>query len=1151
VQLSFRTKLTLIIGTTALGFVLMLGGVALSAHRQGLELQDVERRLVPKLELGPRLQFQFEQLRQSLQDAVAAQDLQALEGTRDKKNELLRLTAGASEVISDADLVPLRHAIQDYYNAAYDVSRRMIRDEAGEAIVDAMSDMRSRHVVASDLVNRAARLDRAELSRGFEGIRTSIRDMLRNIIPIGSVSFLLALAMALWVSRSALSTLQDLSRGFARFAQEDFSSPIPVNSRDEIGEAARAANQMANSLQQIAGERDHLEWIRSAIAELSEALRGDIVPSDAAARSLALICKKLGAPAALFFLRDDSGTLRVEAHYGLSASVAAAAPAIFEPGEGLVGQAALRDELLVLEDPPADYFRIRSGLGESAPRSLLFVPLWWRSRMVGVLEIALLVPCSERDRQLSLSLREPLAVKFDALRARQLERDLLSRTQEQAERLVVQEEELRANNMELTTQQEELREANEMLREQRGTLSQQNADLEAMRAGLEAKARELEKVSTYKSQFLANMSHELRTPLNSMLLLSHLMAENETGNLTDKQVDYCRTVHSAGKDLLGLINQILDLAKIEAGRQDLNVGTVFLAEVAESARRSFEALAQERGLRLEVEVAKELPPTITTDRQRVERILINLLGNAIKFTSQGSVSLYIGRPATAQLKQGLTREHSVAFAVTDTGIGIAAADRARVFIPFEQVESRTDRRYGGTGLGLAIARESAALLGGELVLDSEHGRGSTFTLHLPEVLEDGAGPALALAAPDRSKVQRPIADDRIAIDPDEAYLLIIEDDPVFSELLVDMVHSRQFKVIVTGTGEEGLRIARERRPIGIVLDVKLPDISGWTVMEHLRHDPLTRAIPVHFISGVDAPERGLALGAVGYLTKPASRSELLGVVQALQRPRRNASNRVLLVEDDVVEGPSLMTVLGRAGWDARLVKSAEAALVELANEHFGCMVLDLGLPEMDGLGLLETLHARPELESPAVIVHTARSLTKEETRRIEAYAKTIVLKDGSAKDRLLDEVRLFAKHVSADLVGQDSLTPSQQLVPDVSLEGKKILVAEDDMRTVYALSALLTGREALELLTQHRDVHGVLMDIMMPEMDGYEAMRQLRAQECFRDLPVIALTAKAMKGEREHCLEMGASDYLAKPIDPAQLLIKLNAWLSPGENREN
>jgi CheY-like chemotaxis protein/signal transduction histidine kinase/HAMP domain-containing protein len=1159
-QLSFRAKLTLIIGTTALGFISMLGGGALSSLQQNRQLDIVEGRLVPKLELGPRMSSSFEQLRQSMQNAVAAEDLAALDASRTSKNELLGLIAAAEGVIPVSEAVPLRHAVNDYYAVAFDVSRRLIHREGGEAIVDAMSDMRTRHLEAARLIERSAVLDRGELSRGFAAVRASNREMIRNITGVASACFAVVLVLALWVARAALRTVNDLSNGFARFALEDFSQPIPVLSGDELGEAARAANRMASSLQKLAADRDHADWIRTGIAELSDKLSGDPSLTFAATAAVTSLCKRLGGCIGLFYVGDSAGRLTIAGDYGLGVSVGGHRTARFGPGEGLVGQACLGDDLLIVDDPPSGYFRVRSGLGEMLPRCLVFVPLRWRSRVVGAVEIGLLEPCSERCRELLKAVRELLAVRLDALYARELERELLSRTQQQAERLAAQEEELRTSNTELSTQQEELRESNTLLEAQRGTLTEQNAELELMQQGLEEKAKELERVSSYKSQFLANMSHELRTPLNSMLLLSHLLGENESGNLTEKQVDYSRTIHSAGKDLLSLINQVLDLAKVESGRQEVTLEPVDLAELGAQMRRTFEAMAKERGLSLTVQRAPDLPARIITDRQRVERILINLIGNAIKFTSEGGVSLEIRRPSPDVRLEG-QRERCVAFAVTDTGIGIAAADRERVFAPFEQVEARTDRRYGGTGLGLAIARESAHLLGGELTLDSERGRGSTFTLHVPEVPE---GYAAALPAAPASDVtgQSPLLDDRVAIEIDEPYLLLIEDDRVFSERLIDIIHARHFKVIVANTGEEGLRMARERPPIGIVLDVKLPDVSGWTVMERLRHDVRTRSIPVHFISGVDAPERGLALGAVGYLTKPASRLELVGVVQSLQRSRLDGPGKILLVEDDLVEGESLMSVLARAGHAATLVKSAEAALVELGKQRFECMILDLGLPDMDGLGLLETLHERSDIERPPVVVHTARTLTKEETRRIEMYAKTIILKEGNSNSRLIDEVRLFAQKVSAELPPPQRALSLDRAQPDVSLGGKKILLAEDDMRTVYALSALLrgkgadvlvaeTGREALELLSQHRDVDGVLMDIMMPEMDGYDAMRELRAQACFRDLPIIALTAKAMKGERERCLELGASDYLSKPVDPALLLAKLDAWLVSGDARAN
>ncbi|HEV8247107.1 MAG TPA: response regulator, partial [Polyangiaceae bacterium] len=617
----------------------------------------------------------------------------------------------------------------------------------------------------------------------------------------------------------------------------------------------------------------------------------------------------------------------------------------------------------------------------------------------------------------------------------------------------------------------------------------------------------------------------------------------------------CKTVHSAGQDLLALINQVLDLAKIEAGRQDLDVSSAPLKHFAEHAQRVFEPLAAQKGLRLTIEIQPGLPESISTDVRRVERILTNLLGNAVKFTEQGEVKFSIGRPAPGvRLQSKGPLEQTLAFAVSDTGIGIPVEAQERVFAPFEQLESRTDRRYTGTGLGLSIARESALLLGGELTVESHEGQGSTFTCYLPErsAGEPQKKSDRAVAAP-----FQPIrvSDDRATLEPRDAPLLVIEDDSVLAEQLVDIIHSRKLKALVAGTAAEGLTLARQRKPCGIILDVKLPDLDGWTVMERLRQDPLTSAIPVHFVSGVDAPDRGLALGAIGYLTKPATHRDLAAVVRGLSQRSSGATKRILVVEDSAAQGESILLLLKKENLEAEHVGSAGAALSALENKRFGCMILDLGLPDMDGLGLLEVLRTRPDIEAPHVVVHTGRALTKKEMHLLEAYAEAVIVKDGSSAERLLEEIRLFVRHLKETLPPSPSSRPEPRPF-EVSLKGSKILVAEDDMRTVYALSALLrgkgadvltadTGREALDMLAKHPDVDCVLMDVMMPEMDGYEAMRSLRKDVRFSQLPVIALTAKAMKGERERCLEAGASDYLSKPVDSQQLLATVRTWLKP------
>jgi CheY-like chemotaxis protein/signal transduction histidine kinase len=1165
---SLRSKLFLIVTTATMAVALVLATGALMGARFSRDLNDVEARLVPKVELGPRLEAEFERMRQAIQDAVAAQDPAALDATLAQRTKLFDLIGSAGTVLTPADAAALRWAIQDYYEASRDISRRLIAGETGETLVDDMNQLAARHKKASDLIKQTTRLEENELSAAFAGLRATNARAHQLRVGIGLMSVLLVVALSYWISRAVLRHVGHLSEGFARFATGDFATEIPIAATDELGNVASKANQMAASLKRLAEQRDKDDWIKSAQTDLSGELRGELALDVVAERALGFLASRLDARAAVLYMCDDEGVLELAAQHGLVDSEAGGPTAIFKTGVGLVGQAAKQERIVAIDDTPEHYFKICSGLGEASPRQLVLLPLWHLGKPLGVLEFALFTPASERGRELLNAVRPILVSALGEARSRAELQDLLQQTQRFAARLAVQEEELRENNQELQTQQRELRRANDELETQRQTLVVANEELLEARERVQQKADELAKVSAYKSQFLANMSHELRTPLNSMLLLSQLLADNLGANLTPKQIEHARTIHGAGQDLLALINQVLDLAKIEAGRQDVHLQSVELERFLAFARRVFEPLAQDKGLELALVLAQDLPNRLVTDEQRLERILVNLLGNAIKFTERGSVTLRIGRPEPGVRfeRSELRAESTIAFSVTDTGIGIAAEAQERVFAPFEQLESDVSRRYAGTGLGLAIARESARLLGGELRVQSHPGVGSTFTCYLPERAHADEGEPLAEDVAQR--VQRApaaaVADDRGTLNAREPHLLVIEDDPVLAEQLVEIIHSRKLKVVVANTGREGLLHANERQPHGIILDVKLPDIDGWTLMERLQQAPATRSIPVHFISGVDAPARGLSLGAIGYLTKPATHAELVRAVRALAPGPAGTSGRVLVVEDDASNGQSVLEILTKENVEGHHVTSANAALKALESEDFGCIILDLGLPDMDGLRLLETLQSNAKL--PRVVVHTGRALTKKETRQLEAYAEAVILKDGDSAERLLEEIRLFVRHLKENLAQDQEPVSAGRRASEISLEGVKILLAEDDMRTVYALCALLrskgadvvvaeNGREALELLAATPDVKGVLMDIMMPEMDGYEAMRRLRQDARFSGLPVIALTARAMKGERERCLEAGANEYLTKPVDGDRLLLAMQSWRgksgSNGAGRRN
>ncbi|HKO53725.1 MAG TPA: response regulator [Polyangiaceae bacterium] len=1152
---SLRARLLLIVGTAATALLLTLIGSALIGAQQTRDLRDVEQRLVPKLELGPRLQAEFDQLRQAMQDAVAAQDALALEATITNRASIFELLAGARRVLDPNDAASLRWTIQDYYDSAQDVSRRLISGDTGEGLVERMARMQTQQAKVGALIKQTTGLSRGELAASFGAVERASERANRFRLAIGLSGLALVLALSLSVTKGVFRGLRVLSVGLSRFATGDFKDRLPSGGLLELAKLAREANQMAGNLRQLAEDRDRADWLKEGQALLSDQMRGDSELSVLADAVVHCLAHRTGAVAAALYLLEDGG-LRLRARFGIDE-----APVFTEldplqrrsNGDGLLLEAIRSRSLLAFADLPPDYLKVRSGLGEGSPRSLMFLPLTRAEETVGVLEIASFKSDTGDIRELLESVQEMLVIGLQAARSRAALREALERSQQQAERLAAQEEELRANNQELQSQHEELRVANSELEAQRSILSQQNAELEEARHRLQAKAEELTKMSTYKSQFLANMSHELRTPLNSMLLLSHLLAQNESGNLHEKQVEYSKTIHSAGADLLTLINQVLDLAKIEAGRQDAKLEAVELTRFVEHARRVFEPLATEKSLRLVIAVEPGCPPSIVTDPQRVERILTNLLGNAIKFTDRGEVTLRIGRPSpfVQFTRPELNAKSCLALTVSDTGIGIAADAQERVFSPFEQLESHANRRYSGTGLGLAISRESVTLLGGELQLVSQPGFGSAFTCYLP--IE---GAQATASRPPKEKSS--FSDDRENLESDTPHLLVIEDDPVLAEQLVDIIRARRLKAVVADTGKEGVRLANKHRPQGIVLDVTLPDLDGWTVMEQLRADPRTREIPVHFVSGVESPERGLALGAIGYLMKPATHAELTLAVRALAPGSHGATRRVLVVEDSALEGDSLCEQLRKEQFEALRVGSAREALEVLENTVFGCMILDLGLPDMDGLAVLETLRARGQANSPRVIVHTGRALNKRETKQLEAYAEAVVLKEGDSAPRLMEEIRLFVSHVKDSLSprARSQIPPPPALI-DLSFSGVTLLLAEDDMRTVYALTALLsskgatvlvadTGREALEIIAQTPRIDAVLMDIMMPVMDGYEATKRLRSDPRFRSLPVIALTAKAMKGERERCLEAGASDYLTKPIDSDQLLRTVQAWLPGG-----
>ncbi|HEY6177932.1 MAG TPA: response regulator, partial [Kofleriaceae bacterium] len=756
-------------------------------------------------------------------------------------------------------------------------------------------------------------------------------------------------------------------------------------------------------------------------------------------------------------------------------------------------------------------------------------------------------------------LTQSIGVELNTIEATMRTENLLRQSQQLTTELQTRQIELQRTNEELATKARQLADQNV-------EVERKNKEVEQARRALEEKAAELALTSKYKSEFLANMSHELRTPLNSILILGQQLAENVAGNLTTKQVDFARNIHSAGTDLLTLINDILDLSKIESGTVTVEPEDITFASLRDTVHRTFHHIAETRALVFNVEIDPTLPRTMTSDPKRLQQILKNLLSNAFKFTTQGFVSMSV-----RHVTSGWTPDHpvlggaetAVAFMVTDTGIGIAPEKQKLIFEAFQQADAGTSRKYGGTGLGLAISRELANLLGGEIKLTSKPGSGSTFTLYLPitytgpaqrVLMPAGAPPQVAIPVLTVAKTEETVPDDREAIGEGDRVLLICEDDPHYARILLGIAHDRGFKGLVANRGQQALALAREFMPTAITLDVFLPDMLGWTVLNNLKLDPRTRHIPVQIVSVEEERQHGLAHGAFSYLVKPATTGELEIALDRLKSYVAPHTKRLLVIEDNDRERESIVELLGHDDIEIVAVATGGEALDRLHAEPFDCCVVDLRLPDMTGFELLERLQADDALRTIPVVVFTGKELTSDEEARLRAAAKSIVLKDVQSPERLLDETALFLHRVIDDLPEAKQKMIERLHGSTEALRGRKVLVVDDDARNIFALATVLehhemevlsamNGRQAIELIETTPDLSVVLMDIMMPEMDGYETMREIRKNPRFRTLPILALTAKAMKGDREKCLQAGASDYIAKPVNTDQLLSLLRVWL--------
>jgi HAMP domain-containing protein/CheY-like chemotaxis protein/signal transduction histidine kinase len=1063
----------------------------------------------------------------------------------------------------------------------------------------------------------------------------------------------------------------------------DLTRQITVEAQGELDELKTNINQMIGNLRETTERNQEQDWLKTNLAKFSRMMQGQKDLESVSRLIMSELTPLVSAHHGAFFISDaETGApaLRLIASYAYRARKHVGNR--FMPGEGLVGQAALEKQPILLQNVPDDYIQITSGLGEAAPRNIIVLPILFEGEVKAVIELASFLPFSSIHQTFLDQLAESIGVVLNMIQANMRTEELLEQSQNltqelqsQSEELRKQQDELKKSNTELEQQakslrqseellkeqQEELQQVNEELEEKASLLAEQNAkveqknrEVESSRQALEEKAQQLSLSSKYKSEFLANMSHELRTPLNSLLILAKLLADNKEGSLSPKQVEYSRTIHASGTDLLNLINDILDLSKVEAGKMEVTVSEVPVTEVKSFVERTFQPVAEQKGLHFEVALRDETPPALYTDGQRLQQVLKNLLSNAFKFTEQGSVKLTVRRAEKDRRFASRSLDHAtevIAFEVSDSGIGIPKDKQQLIFEAFQQADGTTNRRYGGTGLGLSISREIARLLGGEIRVESTPGKGSNFTLFLPtryvpdtppekngetpsrpyqgephlqryqgagvsrpkQPVESprrssrselrgpallGAGGASAAEAGPESKRTEPAPaaraaastppeaestddwndpdddggvatldqdseiprpegfdDDRSSLDPADRVVLIIENDPSFAKILLDMAHEKGFKGLVALDGEAGLRIAHAYKPDAVTLDIDLPGVDGWTVLDRLKHHTDTRHIPVHIISGVRERQEGLKAGAIAYLEKPVTSEALEGSFSRIAQFIDEQVKRLLVVEDEEAQRKAMIDLIEHEDVEITAVATAEEALEALARQHYDCMVLDLGLKgSIDGFQLLETVKADPSMRDIPIIIYTGRDVTPADETRLRKLTETIIVKDVKSPERLLDETALFLHRVEKKLPDAKRRMLERLHNADAVFAGRRVLIVDDDVRNVFSLTSVLedhgmvvdfveNGRDAIKKLGEKTDYDLVLMDIMMPEMDGFETTRTIRSEDRFKTLPIIALTAKAMKGDRERCIAAGASDYITKPVDTEQLLSLMRVWL--------
>lgn len=974
---------------------------------------------------------------------------------------------------------------------------------------------------------------------------------------------------------------------------KDYGFRFPPRQDDD--DLSGSLNKMLETLENADSRTKEENWLKTGLTQLSEKVSGEHQLEDLCENAITFIANYTGVQVGTLFAinRENNECYELIASYAFRKRKGLANR--YKKGEGLIGQAALEKKVIHFTEIPEDYIWIESSLGMTPPHNILVIPLIYEGNVLGIIELGASFNFDQRYLDFSQQVSSVVAVAINAAIANDRLKELLEHTRKQSDTLQSQQDDLQQANTELEEQtetlkesearlkvqqeelqasNEEMEEKNQMLEEQKRENQEKNRNLKEKQREIEDKAEQLKLATKYKSEFLSNMSHELRTPLNSMLLLAKILADNEEKNLNDDQIESANSIHRGGQTLLHLINDILDLSKIEAGRVELSISSTQPKHIATDFELEFNPLAKNRELDFKTELAKDLPKSISTDVHRLEQIIRNLLGNAFKFTESGSVVLRFARP-TAQTeitRSDLSKQNSVAISVIDTGFGIPDEKLDLIFEAFKQVDGSISRRHGGTGLGLSISRELANILGGELSAQSTLNQGTTFTLIIPEIFTNTASPEhvevklvnqrketkqplikVAESLAESLPVELPalVTDNFTSSDKS---ILIIEDDKEFSTILSNFFKKNGYTSIIASTGEIGIKYAIDYKPTAVILDIGLPGIDGWTVLSELKNNADTRHIPVHIMSAYDETSEGLKKGAVGYLTKPVSIEGLSSALGKIEHVLENKVKELLVVEDDKGLRNNILKLMATQDIHATAAGTGSEALNLLRSSNFDCMILDLGLPDISGFSLLDEIEKDFSISRIPIIIYTGRDLTREETDKLEEYSSSIVLKSALSMERLLDETALFMHRVEQEMPNSHRKMIQEIRDKDSTIKGRRVLLVDDDMRNAFALSKFLksrgvhvtianNGKKALELLASDTRPDIVLMDIMMPVMDGYEAMKKIRKMQEYKDLPILAITAKAMETDREECIRCGASDYLSKPIDTTKLLSMLRIWM--------